>query len=76
MEPAEVLEQLGSTFGADALMGHFAAPRATRADTIQRFWAQPEGRQVAESLIELEIDDATRNVVIHLLRERTSPTSL
>lgn len=71
MEPADVLARLDSAIGASELIDHLAAPRATRADAIQRYWSTPEARQVAESLIELEIDDQARNVVVHLLRERT-----
>jgi len=67
MEPAEVLASLES-LGSSELLDHFAAPRRERADAIQRYWAQPEARNIAENLILLEIDDSARGVVISLLR--------
>jgi len=70
MEPAEVLANLDRALDTDELLGHLSAPRATRADAIQRYWAAPGARPVAESLIELEIDDQARSVVVHLLRAR------
>ena len=69
MEPAEVLACLGSV-GSSELLEHFSAPRRERADTIQRYWAQPGARDVAENLILLEIDDHARGVVLSLLRDQ------
>lgn len=69
MEPAEVLASLGS-LGSAELLEHFSAPRRERADTIQRYWAQPGARDVAENLILLEIDDHARGVVLSLLRDQ------
>lgn len=72
MEPGDVLASLDRTLGTEELLGHLSAPRAARAEAIQRFWSAPDERTVAESLIELEIDDQARNVVVHLLRERST----
>jgi hypothetical protein len=72
MEPTEVLASLDSALGTDELLDHLSASRAARANAIQRFWSAPTDRHVAESLIELEVDDEARNVVVHLLRERNT----
>ena len=69
MEPAEILASLGSV-GSSGLLEHFAAPRRERADAIQRYWAQPGARDVAENLIVLEIDDCARGAVLSLLRDQ------
>ena len=69
MEPSEVLVQL-DRLSPSVLLEHFAASRRQRADAIREFWTQPDGRSLAENLIELEINDDTRSVVISLLKER------
>jgi len=69
MDPTEVLARLNS-IEPSALLDHFSAPRAERADRIQRYFSDSSKRDVAENLIELEIDGHTRGVVISLLRER------
>lgn len=72
MEPAEVLACL-EPVGSSELLEHLSASRRERADTIQRYWAQPGARGIAENLILLEIDDHARGVVISLLREQQEP---
>jgi len=69
MEPAEVLARL-EPVGSSELLEHFSASRRERADTIQRYWAQPGARDIAENLILLEIDDHARGCVLSLLRDQ------
>ena len=72
MEPAEVLACLGPV-GSSELLEHLAASRRERADTIQRYWAQPGARDIAENLILLEIDDSTRGAVLSILKDQQVP---
>lgn len=69
MEPSEVIARLEPLEPAE-LLDYFAASRRERADVIQRYYSSPGNREVAENLIELEIDDHTRSIVISLLRQR------
>jgi hypothetical protein len=44
-----------------------------RADAIRQFYERPEGRELAEVLIDLEQDDTLRWRVVDLLRDLTGP---
>lgn len=71
MEAADLLSRLDA-LDTKELLEYFAASRRVRADVIQEYYAAPATRAVAENLIELEINDQARSVVISLLRERST----
>ncbi|MEX0992159.1 MAG: hypothetical protein WD004_07815 [Actinomycetota bacterium] len=67
MEHADVLIRLEPEARAD-LLEVLTSPRNVRADRIREYWQRPEGRLIADTLIELEVDDDARAKVVETLR--------
>ncbi len=53
----------------ETLLDVLTSPRRIRAEAIQRFFGQPEGKAVADVLIQLEVDDDARAEAISVLRD-------
>jgi hypothetical protein len=69
VEPVDLISRI-ELLGIPTLLAYFSATRRERAQRIQELYSCPEKRDAAEHLIQLEIDDHARSVVISLLRER------
>lgn len=67
VSPDELIVQLRPDQRADVLT-ILTSPRAVRADRIREYWAQPDGREIADTLINLEVDLEARHTAIDSLR--------
>mgnify|MGYP000974493830 CR=1 FL=1 len=76
MRPSDLLIRLEPDVQGEVLEV-LTATRSVRAERIRAYWADPNRRQLADVLMDLEIDDDARNEAVLALRPPscTSTTS-
>ena len=53
------------------LLEVLTSPRRIRAERIRDYWARPDARSLADTLIDLEVDDTARAEFLAELRRMT-----
>jgi hypothetical protein len=59
----------------DEVLEILTSPRKVRAEAVRRYWERADARQVADVLMDLEVDDQARAQVIATLRRMTAARS-
>jgi hypothetical protein len=66
LSPEQALHDLPPAIRRD-LLRVLSAPENVRADAIRQFFERPDGRSLAETLIDLETDELLRLRVVAIL---------
>lgn len=70
MPPQDLIARMDLVARAE-LLELLTATRAVRADAIKAYYERDDGRQIAEVLITLEVDQDARSEILQILRDST-----